>query len=427
MLSNISTPLLGMVDTAVVGHLDHAYYIGAVAVGSIVFSFLFWGFGFLRMGTTALTAQALGAEDGDEVRATLARALALAALLGLLLIGLQAPIGIGAFGLLDASADVERYARLYFEIRIWGAPAALGNYVILGWLLGTQRPVHALALQLLLNGLNIVLNLALVLGLGYGVAGVALATALSEGVALAVGLLLVARILRGLGGTWQPGLILDWPSLRRLMQVNRDIFLRTLCLVAAFAWFTNRGAAMGDVILAANAVLMNFQLFMSYALDGFAHAAESLVGGTVGAKDRKGLSQVVRASTIWAAIVASVFALAYLAGGGVLIDILTGIESVRQEARRYLPWNVLLPLISVWSFQFDGIFIGATRTGAMRNAMIVSLAAFLAAAWLFVPALGNHGLWLAFALFMAMRGVTLALAYPGLLRSVPSGPSERPA
>ncbi len=418
MLSNLSTPLLGAVDTAVVGRLPDAAYIGGVAVGAIVFNFLYWGFGFLRMGTTGFTAQAFGAGDTDELRATLARPLILATGLGLMLIVLQAPIGWLAFSLMDASAEVEGFARAYFDIRIWSAPAALTNYALLGWLLGTQRTRAMLLLQVTLNGINIVLDIVFVVGLGWGIEGVALASVIAEFIAVALGLAIVARALRQAGGGWDRARLIRRDRLVALFRVNVDIFLRTLALIFAFAYFTAKGAVLGDVTLAANAILMHLQVFMAYGLDGFAHAAEILTGGAVGARSRAAFPQAVWVSTVWALGLAVVMAAVYGLAGPAIIRLFTVLPEVRAVAVDFLPWVVVSPLVSVWSFLLDGIFIGATRTGAMRNAMALSVLAYLAACALLIPALGNDGLWLAFLIFMAARAVSLAAAYPRLERAV---------
>ncbi len=417
MLANLSTPLLGAVDTAVVGQLPDAAYIGGVAIGALVFSFLFWGFGFLRMGTTGFTAQAHGAGDRDELRATLLRPLILALGLGVLLIALRAPIGMLAFDLLEASPEVETQAASYYEIRIWSAPAALVNYTVLGWLLGIQRTRSALVLQVVLNGVNIVLDLVFVIDLGWGIEGVALASLIAETGAAALGIAVVSRAVAQGGGRW------DWSRLRRrdrvvaLFRVNLDIFLRTLALIFAFSYFTAQGAKMGDITLAANAILMHLLTMMAYGLDGFSHAAEILAGSALGARSRAAFLGAVRSATIWGFGCAVVVALAYAALGPQIIGLFTVLPEVRATAEAFLPWIVLSPLVSVWSFLLDGIFIGTTRTAAMRNAMAVSLLAYLSACWLLVPALGNHGLWLAFTLFMAARAVTLGVAFPRLLRA----------
>jgi MATE family multidrug resistance protein len=418
MLSGLTTPLLGAVDTAVVGQLPDAAYIGAVAIGGIVFSFLFWGFGFLRMGTTGFTAQAFGAGDRDELRATLGRPLILALGLGALLIALQTPIGMLAFHLFDASPEVEALAASYYEIRIWSAPAALVNYAVLGWLLGTQRARTALVLQIALNGVNIVLDLVFAIGLGWGVEGVALASLIAEAGAAVLGIAVVGRVLARSGGHW------DWARLKRrdrvvaLFRVNRDLFLRTLALVIAFSYFTAQAAKMGDVTLAANAILLHLFSIMAYGLDGFSHAAEILAGGALGARSRAAFQGAVRAAAIWGLGCAVVVALIYAALGPWIIGLFTVLPEVQATAETYLPWMIASPLVSVWSFLLDGIFTGTTRTAAMRNAMAVSLLVYLGACWLLVPAFGNHGLWLAFTLLMAARAITLAVAYPRLLREI---------
>ncbi|MBL6932095.1 MAG: MATE family efflux transporter [Rhodospirillales bacterium] len=418
ILSNVSVPLLGAVDTAVVGHLPGPQYIGAVAIGALIFSFIYWGFGFLRMGTTGFCAQALGAKDNDEVRSVLARAILAAIGLSLLVLVLQWPIKELAFGLLDASGQVEELAREYYQIRIWSAPAALVNYALVGWFIGIRNTRAALVMQLVMNGLNIFLDLWFVMGLDLGVAGVAWATLISEVVAIGVGLILARRNLLKIGGHWVKSHILNSDRLAQMLAVNRDIFIRTLCLQAAFALFTAQGAKMGDAVLAANAILLNFQSIMAYALDGFAHAVEALAGGFLGAKDRNGFRQAVKTSSLWALVFAVIFSLAYAIFGGQLVDLMTNLEDIRALARDYMPWMILTPLLSVWSFQLDGIFIGATRTADMRNAMLFSLAIYGLALALLVPTLGNHGLWAAFAVLMIARAVTLGLYYPDLEKSV---------
>lgn len=418
VLSNLSIPLLGAVDTAVMGHLPDPAYIGGVAIGAIIFTYIYWSFGFLRMGTTGFAAQALGAGDADELRAVLARGFGLAVLLGALVIALQWPIGWISLAAIEASDKVETLAQSYYRIRVWGAPAALANYVVLGWLLGTQRPGAAVVLTVFTNALNIALSLYFVVGLGWDIEGVALGTLIAEWSGAGVGIALLVRPLRKTGGVWRLALIAHRRRIVRMMRVNFDIFIRTLCLVTAFAWLTARGAAMGDVTLAANAVLLNFQLFTGYGLDGFANAAEALVGSAVGKRDRRALRDVVVISTQWAVLVAGVFALVYLLAGPDIIALLTSIPEVQETAMRFLPWIIVAPLVSVWSFQLDGIFIGATRGAEMRNGMIVSLIVFIAAEQLLTPAMGNHGLWLAFTLFMTARGITLAMFYPRIEKSL---------
>ena len=424
ILSNLSTPLLGAVDTAVMGALPSPDFIGGVAVGAIIFDFLFWGFGFLRMGTTGFTAQAHGAGEHDELRAVLLRPLLLALAIGALLILLQEPIGRAALHFIPASDAVTANAALYFQIRIWSAPATLANYALIGWLLGTQRPRAVLALQILLNSVNIVLDLVFVLWLGWGIEGVAAASLIAEVAAAGIGLAIVLRVLPRLDRTW------DWPRIferRRLValfRVNFDIMLRTLCLTAAFYYLTVRGAAMGDVVLAANNVLLRFVAFMAFGLDGFAHAVEVLAGSAYGARHRRAFREAVTTATLWSVGLAVLICLVYFVVGRELLWLFTTeVPEVRAAAALYLPWIVVAPLVSVWGYMLDGIFIGATRTAEMRNAMILSLLCFLLACWWLIPAFGNHGLWAAFSLFMLARAVTLGLFYPAILRRL-ENPAE---
>lgn len=421
ILSNVSVPLLGAVDTAVVGHLDSPVYLGGVAIGTLIFNYVYWGFGFLRMSTTGLAAQALGVRDGQEIWATLHRGFVIAAVLSVLVIALQVPVVGMALWLVDASVPVEVLAGEYFRIRIWAAPAALANYVVLGWLIGLQRAGSALTIQVFMNGLNVVLDLVFVIGFGWDVKGVALASALSEYAAVVLGLFLCVRVLRAERAQRNATVLWDVMRFRRLAAINGDIFIRTLFLISAFAVFTAQAAEMGDATLAANALLLNFQMFLSYALDGFAHAASALVGGAAGARDRTAFRRSVVVSTLWAAGTALVFIVVYASAGRLIVDVLTGLQDVRHESYVYLPWLIASPLISVWSFQLDGVYIGATETRLMRNTMVLSFLGYVGALALLVPTYGNHGLWAALMFFMALRGITLAVPYPAIERRVEEG------
>ena len=420
MISNISTPLIGVVDTAVVGQIPDPAYIGAVAVGSLIFSFAFWAFGFLRMGTTGLTAQALGAREDDEVSASLGRALLIALAAGTALIALQWPIREIAFALLAGSEQVEFLARGYFDIRIWAAPATLANYALLGWFIGLGRTDIGLVLQLVLNLTNIALDVLFVLGFGWDVRGVAFGTVLAEWSAAGIGLMIAIRHLRRFGGLWSLERLLAVDRLRRTMSVNGDIMIRSLALIFVFVWFMAQGAKQGDVILAANAVLMHLISISAFFLDGLAFAAEALIGRSVGAAHRAGLVVAARMTTLWAGAVALFLSLVIGALGAEFIDLLTVDAAARSAARAYLPWAIGMPLLGVWAFQLDGIFIGATRTAEMRNAMLISLSIFLIAWWLSLP-LGNHGLWIALYINYLARIGTLYYHYPDLVRSVPDG------
>ena len=411
ILSNLSVPLLGVVDTAVVGHLEAPRYLGGVALGAMVISVLYWMFGFLRMGTTALTAQAFGAEDAEETRAALGRALLLAAALGLAVILAGPLVGAAGARLFAPGPEVLVEFRRYLEIRLFGAPAALANMALLGWLLGLQDSRRPLLLMLLTNGINAALAILFVLGLGLATAGVATATVIAEYAGLALGFLIVRRTWRHQGG-W-PG----WPRImilsrfRRLLAVNRDLFLRSLMLEAAFLTFTAVGSRQGEVVLAANAVLMNFFTIAAYGLDGFAHAAEAMVGRAVGARDRAGFDAAVGASFANAAVLALLMTLAFALLGGWGIRLMTGLAEVRAQAAVYLPYVVVVPVVSVWAFVFDGIYFGATRTAELRNGMAVTLALFAVTAVLLVPTFGNHGLWLTFLIFLGGRALVLWLIY----------------
>ncbi len=428
IVSNLSVPLLGLVDTAVLGHLDAPQYLGAVAVASLVFSFLFWGFGFLRMGTTGLTAQAHGADDRAEMRAMLGRALLLAGLIGAGLIALQVPIGALAFSLLGVSDDVEGLARQYYTVRVWSAPATLANYALLGWFLGMQNARNPLYVVVATNLVNVALDLLFVVGLGWKVEGVALASVIAEYAGLAWGLVFVAAELRRYPGRWSCHALADLGRVRTMLRVNRHIFVRTLALIFGFAFFTAQGAALGDVVLAANAVLLNFQTFMAYALDGFAHAAEALTGHAIGRRDARAFQSAVRAAAVWSTALAALFALAYAFAGPLIVASLTDLSAVRANALRYLPWMAVAPLVSVWGYLFDGIFIGATRTREMRDTMLVSLGVYLLA-WYLARPLANHGLWLALMVFMGARGASMAWVYrrlrPGFANPAAGGGAVR--
>ena len=418
MISNVSTPLLGVVDTGVVGQIPNPAYIGAVAIGSLIFTSVFWAFGFLRMGTTGLTAQALGARDAEGVAAALGRALLIACVVAVGLLVLQWPIREIAFALLDGSAQVEALARDYFDIRIWAAPAALANYALLGWFIGLGRTDLGLVLQLLLNVTNILLDLLLVLGFGLGVEGVALGTLIAEFVAAGAGVAIARRHVKGFGGKWTRARLLGAAELKRTLAVNADIMIRSLALIVAFVWFVASGARQGDVILAANAVLMSFISIAAFFLDGLAFATEALVGRAIGAAHRAGLLAAVKLTTIWAVGIAALLSAAFALLGPVLIDLLTVDLEARMAARDYLPWMALVPILGVWAWQLDGIFIGATKTVEMRNAMLVALAIFLGAWWLATP-WGNDGLWAAFYVHYFARAGTLFWFYPALVRGVP--------
>ena len=411
ILSNLTVPLLGIVDTAVVGHLPQPHYLGAVAIGALVFNVLYFVFGFLRMGTTGLTAQAFGRADGDQLRAGLLRPLLLAVLVAALLLACSPLIVRASMLLFEPSARIGAELESYLRIRLLGAPAGLANMVLLGWLLGLQNARGPMALLIVTNALNMALDLLFVLGFGWAVRGVAAATVCAEYGGTALGLWLARRQLRSLAGAWRWPAILHGGAFRRLLAVNRDIMLRSLSLEAAFLGFTALGSRQGEIVLAANAVLFNFLTFAAFGLDGFAHAAEAMVGRYVGRGDAPGFRAATRANLSLALTLAVVLVLAFAAGGHLGIELMTGLPEVRATATTYLPYVVALPLVAVFAFLFDGVFIGATRTAEMRNGMALALGVFLGSVALLMPPLGNHGLWLALLLFMAARGLWLGACY----------------
>lgn len=403
ILSNISPPLLGIVDTAVMGHLDSPHYIGAVAIGAVVFSFLYTAFNFLRMGTTGLAAQAHGAGDAASVRLVLLQSLLVASGIATLLLLLQRPLGHLAFSLIAPGGDVASAAWTYFSVRIWSAPATLATYALMGWFIGLQNARAPLLIVLVVNVLNIVLALLFVPVLGMKTEGVALATVIAEYAGVIFAFWLARAHLRS-GLALGSGALLDGARLRRLLTVNVHLFIRSLALMFAFGFLTSMGARQGELILAANAILMNLLHVMAYALDGFANAAEALVGRAVGARDRDALRLAVRHSMQWCAGAAAVVALTYALVGPSIVDAMTNLDSVRATTREYLPWMIAAPLVCAWCYLYDGVYVGATRSREMRDTMLLALGVFLLSVWL-LRGWGNHGLWLAFMLFNAARGI----------------------
>ncbi|WP_299817023.1 MATE family efflux transporter [uncultured Jannaschia sp.] len=420
VLSNATVPILGAVDTGVVGQLGEAAPIAAVGAGAIILSSVYWIFGFLRMGTTGLAAQALGAGDRAELIALLTRALLIAGVAGGALIALQWAIFAGAFRLAPTSPKTEALARDYMGIRIWSAPAAIAIYGLTGWLIAQERTGAVLVVQVAMNGANILLDLWFVLGLGFGVAGVAWATFLSEWAGLTLALWLCRSAFTD--AAWRDrAQIFDAVRLRRMIAVNTDILIRSVLLQATFTSFLLGGGLFGTVALAANQVLLQFLYITSYALDGFAFAVEALVGRFFGAGDRPRLRRAVAMCSVWGLGTVAALALAFAAFGGTLVDVMTTAPDVRGAARDFLPWMVAAPLVGFAAWMLDGIFIGATRTRDMRNMMLMSAACYVAAFAALVPVFGNHGLWAALMISFAVRGITLGLRYPALVRAATAG------
>ncbi len=413
ILSNITVPLLGLVDTAVVGHLPETRYLAGVTLGATLFSFLYWGFGFLRMGTTGLTSQAQGRDDASAVRNLLGQALVMAVVIGGLLIVFSRPLTTLGLWLLDGSAEATAVAHDYAVIRFLSAPAVLANYAILGWFLGQQNSRVTLTILVLTNSVNIVLDLLFVVGLGMASDGVAWATVIADYTALTLGLWLVRRQLAALGGAFHRDRLWRLAAYRELFQVNSQLFLRTLGLLFALAFFTAQGASQGDVVVAANAVLLQFIMLTSHGLDGFAHAAEALTGRAIGRRDWAEFAAAVGAAARFSLLTTAAAMLCFALGGTALIALLTDLPAVREMAADYLPWMILMPALAVWSYLLDGVFIGATATREMRNSVFAGLGVYLPAWWLLTGplGLGNHGLWLAFLLFTLVRSVTLGGYY----------------
>ncbi|MFB2815201.1 MATE family efflux transporter [Shewanella xiamenensis] len=418
ILSNITVPLLGLVDTAVIGHLSDAYYLGGVALGSTIITLIIWLLGFLRMATTGLVAQAYGANDTASQLKLLVQGAMLATGLGIAVILLQLPILNLALGLSEASAEVERYCREYFQVRVWSTPFALLNLVMLGWLLGRQQPKAAMWQLILANLANIILDVLFVMGFGWGVKGAALASVCADITAFSVALYMVLQQLK-LSSQFkfdQLRVHLTFAGYGKLLKLNSDIFIRSLCLQAAFAFMTFHGASLGDNTVAANAVLLNLLLLISYALDGIAYYAEAEVGKAYGQKRAQQLHEAVVLAWCWSAITAVGFTLIFSLWGSHIIELLTSIDEVRTTAQTYLIWLVLLPLWSFSSYLFDGVYIGAAQGKVMRNSMIIATFGAFFPTWYLLQSLlpseqANHALWAAMTAFMLMRSLTLAAHY----------------
>jgi len=413
VLSNATVPILGAVDTGVVGQLGEAAPIGAVGLGAVILTALYWVYGFLRMGTAGLTAQALGAEDRGEVAALLTRALMIGGAAGLAVIALQWPLFQGAFALAPASQEVEALAQEYMAIRVWSAPALISIYGITGWLIAQERTRAVLMLQVAMNGVNIGLDLLFVLGFGWGVEGVAVATFIAEWSGLALGLWF-CRDAFGIPA-WRDWLrVFDRARLVNMARVNSDILIRSVLLQAIFVSFLFWGSDFGDVTLAANQVLLQFLNITAYALDGFAFAAEALVGKAMGAGNRAALRRAAGLTSLWGLGAGVLLAGTFWLSGPALIDLMATAPDVREAGRAYLGWMIAAPLVGAGAWMLDGIFIGATRTADMRNMMAVSAAVYLVAVIPLMGAFGNHGLWIGLLVSFAVRGLTLGLRYPAL-------------
>jgi len=416
IISNISIPLLGIVDMALMGHLESDVYIGAIALGSLIFNFIYWSLGFLRMGTSGFTAQAWGRKDLPETILVFSRAAFIAMMMSLLLVVLQRPIEGLSFLVLKGESRVEELAMAYFRIRIWAAPAALGQFALLGFFLGMQNARLPMVVLVSTNLINIGCSYLFVMQLGMESNGVALGTVIAQYCGLLIALFFFRKYFRRLFSYWSWQATVRWKKLKHFLLINRDIFIRTMCLVVVFSIFTARSASVdlqnsGDeTILAVNSILMQFFMFFSFLIDGFAHASEALTGKFIGSGDRQSLDRSIKLLFLWGTGISVLFTLIYLLGGDVIFRALTNNPEVISNARPYFFWIILVPMVSFVAFLWDGIFIGATAGPEMRNAMLIStLLVFFPSYILAGKFLGNHGLWLAFILFMLSRGLTMQL------------------
>lgn len=421
ILANASAPLLGLADTAVIGRTGTAGELGAIALGALVFSFVYWGFGFLRMGTTGFIAQAAGAKNLREARLVLLRGLVVAIGIGMGLVLLQTGICWIALKLMAASAEVKELVERYFFIRIWGAPASLATFVLMGTLIGLGHTRKLLLAQLFLNGVNVCLNLFFVLVMGWAVEGIALGTLIAEWAAFGLALWMVLGSLNfNLFRFWRDswGEVMRKGPMIAMLKTNSDIMIRTLALLSGFGWFTNQGAKFGDATLAANHILLQFISFSAFFLDGFAYVLEMLTGQAFGARDRHRFTRDVKDATVLAGGTALLLAVLVWAGGEAAINFLTQVRTVREIAWQHLPYAAFYISISFFAFQLDGIFIGAMRSREMRNAGIASLLFFIGLCYLLLPRYSNQGLWLAFTAYVLVRGITLYAYLPRLMKGI---------
>lgn len=418
MLAQAATAATGVVDTAVMGMTGDKVDLAAVALASVAFSFIYWGFGFLRMSTTGLVAQAYGGGREAEARATLQRGLILSGAIGLAILAVSPFLQHVVFLPFGAASDVEGLSRAYFSARVWGAPALLMSYVISGWLIGTGRTGALLAFQVVMNGVNAGLDVWFVAGLGWGPAGIGAGTAIAEWVALGFGLLLIWGALKREAG------LLDRAALLALFHANRDIMIRTLALVFCFAWFVRSGAMMGTAQLAGNEVLLQFITVAAFVLDGFAFVAEKEIGGAYGAGDRARLVRAMRITTEFALCFGALIAALYYFGGGAVIARFVKDVEAREAALAFLPFCAVVPLLGVPAWQLDGFFLGATRGRAIRTAGVISAVAYVSCDLILRPAYGNYGVWIAFLMMYVFRAGALGWFLPELLRATNS--NQRP-
>ncbi len=411
IVSNITVPLLGMVDIALMGHLDSKIFIGAIALGGMIFNVIYMGFGFLRMGTSGFTAQAFGARDLKESVLTFTRALSVGLLAGCLLIILQKPIEMIGFAIIGGSPEVETLAKSYYRIRIFAAPATISLYAITGWFIGMQNAKFPMFIAITINLLNIGFNVLFAIGLDMKSDGVALGTVCAQYCGLILAMILFRLYYFKITKYWSYEEMIQWKAVKNFFNVNKDIFIRTLCLIVTLSFFTAKSASSGDTILAVNTILFQFFLLFSFFIDGFAYAAEALTGKYIGAKDPGNLKKVIRKLFLAGLIIAAPFTLLYLLGDDLILRLLTDQENVLEASMPYRFWVVIIPIVSFAAFLWDGIYIGATASTMMRNLMLLATALFYPLYYILFPLWGNHGLWFAFVVFLAGRGVLQSVFY----------------
>ena len=417
VLSNATIPILGAVDTGVIGQLGNPAAIGAVGIGAIIITAIYWIFGFLRMGTVGLTSQAYGAGEQSEVNAMLSRSLLIGFIAGIVLILVQVPLFWASFQVSPASAEVESMASKYMSIRVFSAPAAISLFGITGWLIALEKTKAVLLIQIAMNGLNIILDFLFVLHWEFGIEGVAYATFIAEWSGLAIGLLLCQKI-SPLSGWFDRSLIFDRSRLKKMANVNSDILIRSVLLEAAFVSFLFIGSDFGDVTLAANQILLQFLSISAFALDGFAFSAESLVGQALGARNRERFRRAALLTTLWGAVMVSIWIVILFCFGNSFVNLMTTSEPVRAEANNYLKYLLILPVVGIFAWMLDGIFIGAIRTRDMRNMMAISFVGYVIFLSFLVPTLENDGLWIGLLILFIFRTITLGMKYPALERTI---------
>lgn len=411
IVSNITVPLLGLVDVSIVGHLGAAAYIGAIAVGGMIFNVMYWLFSFLRMGTGGMTSQAYGQRNFNEVVRILVRSLGIAVAVATFLIAAQIPLRSLALDIMAPTPHVRHYAEIYFDILIWGAPAMLGLYSFTGWFIGMQNSRLPMIIAITQNVVNIAASLFFVFVLGMRVEGVALGTLVAQYAGILMAIVMWLCVYSRLRRHFSVAGVFGWQSLKKFLAVNRDIFLRTLCMISVMLFFTSAGSWQGETVLAVNTLLMQFYMIFSYVMDGFAYAGEAISGKRYGAGNSRALSETVASLARWSAGMTVVFTLFYIIGGETFLSLLTDEPTVVAAAHEYYYWALLMPLAGVMAFMWDGVFIGCTMTRGMLQSMFLAATVFFVVYYSVRGAMGNHGLWLAFTLYMFSRGLTQTLIW----------------